>query len=937
MSSANATALVISEPILSSPLISNLNYTLVSVYQSYQTYLETEEATVEFNPGIPLLRIEENYIEVELIPRNTLTELVNDLSSLDFSRESSSDRALIGELPILELAALLQLPSLALARPHYQPITEDSPPTTTDDLVQEADNNPSKITLKNPFIAGSISSKLGFHLANLYHRAQENSSSPGAAFPFLSIEEEQVAVELVAQDNSSELLTDLSPLDFTLQSSLGQVISGKIAIDQLDQLAELDSLNFVRPVYQPIPNVGSTTSQADVATQADLARENFDVTGEGVTIGILSDSYDNLGGANSDLASGDLPSDINVLSDLSQGGSDEGRAMLQLVHDLAPDADLAFHTAFGGKTDFAQGILALADAGADIIVDDVVYLNEPFFQDGIVAQSVDQVVEEGVAYFSSAGNSGRQSYESEFRASGQIFDLGRFQLEAHDFDPSSGVDLFQEITVPTGAQVSFSFQWDDPFFSASGNTGATNDVDIFLLDEDNTSILAGSLDFNIGNDPVEIFSFVNDGSFNSNQFNLAIGKTLNSGTPDLMKYVGFGNFSIEEFDTQSSTIFGHANAEGAEAVGAAFFQDTPAFGTNPPEIENFSSAGNTPILYDIEGNRLEEAEIRQKPEIVAPDGTNTTFFGSDLSSDRDFDPNFFGTSAAAPHAAAVAGLLKEADPSFTPTEIYNLLETTAIDMDDPSTEEFDVGYDEATGYGLIQADQALNGVEETLPNASSTRIASDTPVFGSLEGDTLEAGVTFNSAKNPVFSGEGDDRVEVSSEEIIHRLYGGNNDDYLVVGSSDRAFAGAGDDTIEAAFGRENRLYGGTGNDTIIAGYEDRVIAGDGEDRLFLSEGEVEGGGSHLVTGGADADQFWIANGQRAASASEITDFIFGEDVLGIAGIEAVTEFNDLTITSDGANAVISVGDSELARVLGVNVDQLTADQFVIQPNPEIF
>ena len=133
----------------------------------------------------------------------------------------------------------------------------------------------------------------------------------------------------------------------------------------------------------------------------------------------------------------------------------------------------------------------------------------------------------------------------------------------------------------------------------------------------------------------------------------------------------------------------------------AFFGETPAFGTQPPVLESFSSAGPTPILFDTGGARLPMPEVRDKPEIVAPDGTNTTFFGSDIGADPDAFPNFFGTSAAAPHAAGVAALLKELDSSLTPDEIYSALETTAIDMNGS-------GFAFDTGFGLIQADAALD-------------------------------------------------------------------------------------------------------------------------------------------------------------------------------------------------------------------------------------
>ena len=82
--------------------------------------------------------------------------------------------------------------------------------------------------------------------------------------------------------------------------------------------------------------------------------------------------------------------------------------MSQLVHDVAPGAGIAFHTAFNSEFDFAEGIIELADAGADVIVDDVRYFAEPFFMDGMIAQAVDIVSARGVPYYSSAGNQARE-------------------------------------------------------------------------------------------------------------------------------------------------------------------------------------------------------------------------------------------------------------------------------------------------------------------------------------------------------------------------------------------------------------------------------------------------------------------------------------------------------------------------------------------------
>jgi subtilisin family serine protease len=474
-------------------------------------------------------------------------------------------------------------------------------------------------------------------------------------------------------------------------------------------------------------NVGLTTSQGDVAMRADIARNLYGVDGSGILIGVISDSFNNLGGAESDIASGDLPSGIQVLQDFPSGGKDEGRAIMQLIHDVAPGANFLFHTPSTSQslstitTDYANAIRNLADAGARIIVSDVGDPSDPMFQDGIVAQAIDSVVNRpgtsGVSFFAAAGNEGRRSYESAFNPSGVIEPL--FGGEFHDFDPGSGVDTFQRITIPSDSLFNLFFQWDSPFASVSGGVGSPNDLNIFLYDSTGTNVLAGSAESNIGNDPAELFSFFNEGL--TSEFNLAISKQ-DGPSPGLMKYIIVGggrDFEINEFDTASSTIFGYANARGAMAVGAASYLETPAFGTDPARLRFFSSAGSTPILFDTAGNRLASPEIRRKPGIVAPDGTNTTFFIEDIPEDPDDFPNFPGTSAAAPHAAAVAALMLQANPLLSPYQIYSILENTALDMDDPSTPGFDEGFDFASGYGLIQADRALSQATASVPEPSS--------------------------------------------------------------------------------------------------------------------------------------------------------------------------------------------------------------------------
>jgi hypothetical protein len=327
-----------------------------------------------------------------------------------------------------------------------------------------------------------------------------------------------------------------------------------------------------------------TTSQGGPADRADIARTTYSVNGSGVKIGVLSDSFDRDTVAGSsyaaDVSSGDLPSGVQVVQDYPlTGQTDEGRAMLQLAYDAAPGASLAFATAFISEASFASNIIALRDAGSKIIVDDVSYLTEPMFQDGVIAQAVDTVVASGVSYFSSAGNNARQSYDSTFRTGFTRAD--NFYSRAagvpvaqsfrggitHDFDPSGSTDDTQSFTLASGQYVQMSFQWDTPFASAGG-TAATSDMDAYILNSSNQVVRAARTD-NVGNDGVEFFSFQNtSGSTQTYQLVLVYRNTVGTSTPTRVKYVNYGypQGSLQ-FATNSPTAFGHTNAAGAGISG----------------------------------------------------------------------------------------------------------------------------------------------------------------------------------------------------------------------------------------------------------------------------------------------------------------------------------------------------------------------------------
>src|SRR5262249_43752685 len=131
-------------------------------------------------------------------------------------------------------------------------------------------------------------------------------------------------------------------------------------------------------------NAGSVASEGDATHKAASSRSAFGVDGTGVKIGVLSDGVSHLSASQ---GTGDL-GPVTVVPGQT-GNGDEGTAMLEIVHDLAPGAQLFFATAFTSITSFADNIRTLRNTyHCDIIIDDVFYYVESPFQDGQSASIV---------------------------------------------------------------------------------------------------------------------------------------------------------------------------------------------------------------------------------------------------------------------------------------------------------------------------------------------------------------------------------------------------------------------------------------------------------------------------------------------------------------------------------------------------------------------
>ena len=524
------------------------------------------------------------------------------------------------------------------------------------------------------------------------------------------VADDRVTIDATAAGDPRLLEGDLRALGATDTAVAGRLVSARLPLSAVPLLESVASLQFARLAHR-IMSVGDVTTQGDHVMGSDAARTTHGVDGAGVKVGVLSDSFDCLGGAADDKASGDLPATVTVLQEDPgcSSGTDEGRAMLQIVHDVAPGASLAFATAETGQAGYANNIRALRNAGATVIVDDVLYLAEPMFQDGVVAQAVDEVAADGVAYFSAAGNNGRKAYDHTFVA-GQFLAAGTFGGSFLGGTPHNfGSSVMQRIAIPGGGRFTLVLQWDSPFFSVGGPPGTQNDLDVYLLVQNAVggfSVVSAATSNDLASgDPFESLGPISCGAPTGRQCIGFLMIVVHAGpNPGRIKYVLFtrgGNPTLTPA-ISSGTLYGHANAQGAIAIGAASYK-------TPTTLEAFSSGGTTPVLFDTSGDPLPAPDLRAfKPELVAPDGVDTTFFGVDT--DGTGFPNFFGTSAAAPHAAGVGALLQQALPSLTPVELRTALEDTALNMGP-------AGFDTNSGFGLIQAGPALGALHQLVLTA----------------------------------------------------------------------------------------------------------------------------------------------------------------------------------------------------------------------------
>ena len=599
------------------------------------------------------------------------------------------------------------------------------------------------------FAKSDPADKLDSQLRNLINRQSivTKNIQPGSQAVITQKGLVKVSVRLNTTDPAAiQILRDAG---LNVTASYHGLVSGTINSKSLLNLANVKSVSTIAAVRKP--KTRAVTSQAVEALKIEnIVKNHPDINGKGLKIGIISDSFglvseatpvyediDNDGiieitGTDSQI-NGDAPAVIEIVKDatyevqydadgnpLPPPYTDEGRGMAEVIYDIAPGADQAFYSP-DSNADFAQGILALADAGCKVIVDDLQFALEANYQDDEIALAIKEVADASdVVYLSATGNGGAMAFEQNYKDVDPQNDDGPLSKipKGYDFNQWSRTGTvnypFLECTLPPGDSTWISLYWQNPYSGTLG-AGATTDYDMYIFakpDYDFKNIAAysdnaqGYPESPMG-DPVEFVYIENTSYEEIATFYLVINKHHGPDVPFKVAIDFNGEARVTaSVRTNASMNYGHTRSAYCLSVGAVNFKEVLTNGeefTNVGQIdpEYFSAHGGIiKTLYSDEGVPLRKPLKTFKPDIASVDGVNTSFFGHYSIIDGDETPNFYGTSCSAPNAAAVVVLMRQANPKLNAKQIRDLSRYAATDI-------FEPGVDYYTGYGLLYADKAV--------------------------------------------------------------------------------------------------------------------------------------------------------------------------------------------------------------------------------------
>ncbi|MFH0966195.1 MAG: S8 family serine peptidase, partial [Methanobacteriota archaeon] len=433
---------------------------------------------------------------------------------------------------------------------------------------------------------------------------------------------------------------------------------------------------LILAIISPVDASGSKMTIGDVILKTDQLRNLTHTGGTNIPVGVISNGV--IGLKNSQ-QSGDLPSEVLVLK---EGDRSEGTAMLEIIHDIAPDAPLIYADFGGGnEQSFVTAVENLIASGARVIVDDVGFLQVPYFEDGTLASRFNQILEEhsDIILISAAGNDADAHYQGFFSDDGTGY---------HSFAGKTGIP----VTINPGGTISVFLQWDDLFRTSS------NDYNLYLFQSG--QMIGMSERPQTGSEiPIEKFTYQNMGK-QPVQAEIRISKARENTEPkNLEIFINARKDQVtvaNEFLIPEDSIVGQAAVPRVISVAAI----SPE---NIPNVAKFSSNGYVTITWP-------QPERRLKPDITGVSNVDVTGSGG-------FPKKFVGTSAAAPHIAGLLALEWSLFPNMPADEIRKTLINSTLELGAP-------GWDPAFGYGLPDALKMYEQLKTESTESSTELITS---------------------------------------------------------------------------------------------------------------------------------------------------------------------------------------------------------------------
>ncbi len=396
-------------------------------------------------------------------------------------------------------------------------------------------------------------------------------------------------------------------------------------------------------------------------------------TGHGVSVAVLDAGFEGY----EDLLGTTLPERVVTRSFRASGdlssGTDHGTRAAEVVHRIAPGAEL-YLLNFGTITELSAAVDFIAEQGIDIVSFSLGFIHSgPGDGTGPVDDVVTRDAEDGAIWAVAAGNWAQQHWAGEF--------MDTDGDSIHEFEPGTTGNgrVFQE-----GDLIIVSLRWEDEWGAAC------SDYDLELFGPDGSLVRASRQIQDCSGDPVESLQVL---ATQDGEYLVRIVKA-SADEPRRLDLMVVGSPGRGE----SLSLFVEAGSLSEPADHASVVTVGAVSAVEPLAVAPFSSRGPT-----VDG--------RAKPEVVSPTGLAGTLAGGEA---------FAGTSAAAPHVAGVAALLREALPNADSAEIRAQLAERAIDF--PSE-----GDNEAT-LNLLANLGSLAGVGLLLPvGAEEARLSGGLP------------------------------------------------------------------------------------------------------------------------------------------------------------------------------------------------------------------